>query len=358
MRDILESAGLRVRAGCRGNGACGLCLVRVEAGERGDLTSAEHLMVSPELLAQNLRLACQFLPKSDLGIRIIETLANTTWRDLSPDYLPCAPASHHRDEARPSAGDEYGLAIDVGTTQISLSLWDLQHGYRLTGRIGLNPQFQYGSDVVTRLVAARDSIDQAQHIARLPLEAVCEALLDMSLREGIRLQQVTHVTVVGNTAMLALLTETDPRQLLHPQAWTRPLDCTAMQPWNWGHTLGIHPQASVDVIAPLAGFVGSDLLAGVVATRLTEQPGGLLIDFGTNTELALWDGHTLWVTSAAGGPAFESSGISCGMPAEPGAIFRVDRQQATDALQYQVLGGRSRQRVLWIRYRQYDCLPV
>jgi uncharacterized 2Fe-2S/4Fe-4S cluster protein (DUF4445 family) len=51
--------------------------------------------------------------------------------------------------------------------------------------------------------------------------------------------------------------------------------------------------------------------------------GELLIDFGTNSEIALWDGTTLWATSAAGGPAFEGCGISCGMPAEPGAVFRV-----------------------------------
>ncbi len=86
--------------------------------------------------------------------------------------------------------------------------------------------------------------------------------------------------------------------------------------------------------------MGSDLLAGVLATRLTDQPGGLLIDFGTNSEMALWDGQTLWVTSAAGGPAFEGCGIQCGMPAEPGAIYRVrtDHRTPTD-LHFQVIGG-------------------
>ena len=95
----------------------------------------------------------------------------------------------------------------------------------------------------------------------------------------------------------------------------------------------------MEVIPPCAGFVGSDLLAGVLATRLTDQPGGLLIDFGTNSEMALWDGDTLWVTSAAGGPAFESSQVQCGMPAEPGAIYRVDRQPDSGELQFQVIGG-------------------
>jgi uncharacterized 2Fe-2S/4Fe-4S cluster protein (DUF4445 family) len=58
---------------------------------------------------------------------------------------------------------------------------------------------------------------------------------------------------------------------------------------------------------------------------MVQLPAGeLLIDFGTNSEIALWDGNTLWSTSAAGGPAFEGCGISCGMPAEPGAVFRVE----------------------------------
>ena len=85
--------------------------------------------------------------------------------------------------------------------------------------------------------------------------------------------------------------------------------------------------------------MGSDLLAGVVATRLNDRPGSLLIDFGTNSEMALWDGSSLWVTSAAGGPAFESCGVQCGMPAEPGAIYRVERHEGSGELNVQVIGG-------------------
>ncbi|WP_295612869.1 diguanylate cyclase [uncultured Lamprocystis sp.] len=87
---------------------------------------------------------------------------------------------------------------------------------------------------------------------------------------------------------------------------------------------GINAAARIDLVAPLAGLIGSDLLAGLIATGLTDTPdAGLLIDFGTNSEIALWDGATLWTTSAAGGPAFEGSGLCCGLPAEPGAIDRL-----------------------------------
>jgi uncharacterized 2Fe-2S/4Fe-4S cluster protein (DUF4445 family) len=83
---------------------------------------------------------------------------------------------------------------------------------------------------------------------------------------------------------------------------------------------------AIQVVQPLGGFVGSDLLAGAVHCRFgySRQPA-LLVDFGTNSEIGLWDGTRLWATSAAGGPAFEATGIGCGMGAEPGAIQRLWR---------------------------------
>jgi uncharacterized 2Fe-2S/4Fe-4S cluster protein (DUF4445 family) len=87
----------------------------------------------------------------------------------------------------------------------------------------------------------------------------------------------------------------------------------------------------------LGGFVGSDLLAAALAADLLggECPA-LLLDFGTNTEIALWDGVRLWVTSAAGGPAFESSGMRYAMPADLGAVYRVKPGMP---LGFEVIGG-------------------
>jgi uncharacterized 2Fe-2S/4Fe-4S cluster protein (DUF4445 family) len=101
--------------------------------------------------------------------------------------------------------------------------------------------------------------------------------------------------------------------------------------------LEIHHNAVVEIEQPLAGFVGSDLLAGILATGLTRLPNALLIDFGTNSEIALWDGATLWVTSAAGGPAFETSRVECGMPGETGAVSHVKIENGL--LRFDVIGG-------------------
>jgi uncharacterized 2Fe-2S/4Fe-4S cluster protein (DUF4445 family) len=137
--------------------------------------------------------------------------------------------------------------------------------------------------------------------------------------------------------MLTLLAGKNYAELLQPENWTRPIDCQPQDTNFLRDAWGMGCDADIRIIAPLGGFIGSDLLAAVLATRLVEQPAGsLLIDFGTNSEMALWDGNTLHVTSAAGGPAFEGSGISCGMPGEAGAIFRV--QQNGEGFAVRVLG--------------------
>jgi uncharacterized 2Fe-2S/4Fe-4S cluster protein (DUF4445 family) len=339
VRQILEGAGIGIRSGCRGNGACGLCKVKIEEGTINDLEQNESVILTSEDRKQNIRLACQVMPKYDLSIRIFKEASKNRWRDLSPEYLPCSSSSLDYLAEKSSVPKGYGLAIDLGTTHICLTLWDLNQGKRLFGRIGLNPQSQYGSDVVNRLMAAAESPDRAREIARLPLLAIREALLDLCSENSLSPEKIMHIAIVGNTPMMLLLTETDPRPLLQPSNWTKIIDCQPVNSLGWADVLGIHPEASVEVVSPFAGFVGSDLLAGVLATRMLENPGNLIIDFGTNSEMALWDGTTLWVTSAAGGPAFEGSGIKCGMPAETGAIYQVKEESGSLESGFQVIGG-------------------
>jgi uncharacterized 2Fe-2S/4Fe-4S cluster protein (DUF4445 family) len=187
----------------------------------------------------------------------------------------------------------------------------------------LNPQSYFGTDVLTRLMNASESPDRMQEIGRLVRDAIGGALRDIWFEGGWNGQEIGRIMIVGNSAMLALLAERNAHLLLQPESWIRAIDCQPENTDSWRRSWGCDANAIIEVIQPLAGFVGSDLLAGVLAIKLTQgTAGSLLVDFGTNSEIALWDGRQLWVTSAAGGPAFEGWGISCGMPAEPGAIYR------------------------------------
>ncbi|MBU1979637.1 MAG: DUF4445 domain-containing protein, partial [Gammaproteobacteria bacterium] len=270
-------------------------------------------------------------PRHDMKIEILNPAPPSNWKssqDAALLHILHEPAVEGR-WLPPEINHPCGVAVDLGTTHMCLSLFDLAKGRWLADRWGRNPQQNFGADVITRLAAAAESPGAAREIGRLAVAAIGEALLDIATRDGFDLRRIVNVTVVGNTAMLALLSSRNFELLLQPDYWTRPVVCTPLETSGWVAEWGINPAAEVDVVAPLAGFVGSDLLAGLVSTRFTEGAApALFIDFGTNSEIALWSGEALWVTASAGGPAFESSGISCGAPAEAGAVFRVRLDEA------------------------------
>jgi uncharacterized 2Fe-2S/4Fe-4S cluster protein (DUF4445 family) len=238
LRDILDATPFRVRSGCQGNGACGLCQVAIESGAGSPPTATERLVLPPDGPERAVRLACQFVPEGDVRLRIVGRPRETTWRALGADHVPCtlSPAASDGADAAPGAG--HGLAIDVGTTHVSASLWALDRRERLLACTGSNPQSGHGSDVVTRLQAAADSAEGGRALARLPLEAVSDALRWMGARAGVEPGQVTRVAVVGNTAMLTLLTGGEPRTLLDPRSWTTPIATRLRDPGTgfagWG----------------------------------------------------------------------------------------------------------------------------
>jgi uncharacterized 2Fe-2S/4Fe-4S cluster protein (DUF4445 family) len=337
IRDILDETDIRVRAGCNGKGACGLCRIRIVGGDIGEPSQIEVLTLDADQLSCGIRLACQVQTDHDLMIEIINPAPRSVWRRLEADWI-----AHAGVNEVPAVGAEtahtLGVAIDLGTTHISITVHDLADGLRLTGRRGLNPQAESGSDVLTRLQAAMTD-GQGERLRSQVVKAIGEGLYDIGSREGIDLQRVTRVVLAGNTAMLALLSGHNSNLLLQPDYWNRPIDCLPLETDPWNDAWQIAPNAVIEVLPPVAGFVGSDLLAGVVATGLTEgEPGALLIDFGTNSEVALWDGKTLWITSAAGGPAFEGCGMTCGMPADPGAIYRVHDVDEAGGMSCEVIG--------------------
>jgi uncharacterized 2Fe-2S/4Fe-4S cluster protein (DUF4445 family) len=326
LRDILDAANYRVRTGCRGNGACGLCRIRIEKGSVNEPTQNEMLHLSGEQIFSGIRLACQLKATDDMAITIINPAPDSVWQRIPEGAV--SRGVNVCDETKKflpaDIKNPYGAAVDIGTTNICISIFELLSGEWLAERKGLNPQMRYGSDVITRLTSASESRENAELIRSITIKAVGNALLDIAKTDGIDIRQVFYLAVTGNTAMISLLSGRNCRLLLQPKNWTKYIDCLPENTGQWINELGIHPAAMVEIIPPLAGFVGSDFLAGITATRLTEGVSpAVFIDFGTNSEIALWDGQTLWVTSAAGGPAFELSGISCGMPAESGAIFRV-----------------------------------
>jgi len=326
LRRILEGADLRVRAACKGSGACGMCRVKIEQGTLAPPTRDEQFHLGSEQLSAGIRLACKVRPEADLTLSFLIPPPISPWRILTerPYQQPCYVRGALSEVLSAKVATSYGLIVDIGTTTLTVALLDLNRREWLGGRSGKNPQSFLGADVVSRLIAAQDSPDDAATLSRLVIDAIGAALNDIGLREGVDPGQVTTCVLAGNTAMLSLLSGKNFHLLLRSDHWAKPVDCEPDSTSSWLETWGAPRQATVRLLPPLGGFVGSDLLAGLVAVNIAQDHNpGLFIDFGTNTEIALWDGGRLWVTSAAGGPAFEGCGLTCGSPAEAGAIYRV-----------------------------------
>ncbi len=338
LREVLERAMIPVRFGCNGNGSCGLCRVRITSGIVPDPSLQEFFLLGGDDRESGVRLACCVRPGDDLSIEIAASGSHLAWRSLpqadegveTPTAKALAPTDHG------SAGT-YGVAVDLGTSQISVSLLDLGTGRRLAGRHGTNPQAALGADVMTRLVAAAGSGETAFLLRDRVVRVIGDGLADIASRDGIDLSRLARLALVGNTAMLALLSGRNYALLVRPETWMGTVDCLPVDTDDLAVAWET-PSAEIRIHPPLAGFVGSDLLAGVLATGMTErEEPALLIDFGTNSEIALWDGQALSVTSAAGGPAFEGSGMRCGLPAVPGAICRVEFRNR--AVECTTIGG-------------------
>jgi len=191
-----------------------------------------------------------------------------------------------------------GLAIDLGTTTIAMECIDLTNGNSIS-KIGLeNPQRTYGGDVISRISAANQG--HAGELHRL----VCEAI---AVHAGhISSGEITDCVISGNTTMIHLLLEYDPACL-----GVFPFETTARlkKSYSWQEIFGGDIHCPVFVIPWISSFVGGDIMSGLLSAPPVSN--FLLVDLGTNGEIALYRDGAYSCTAAAAGPAFE--GMKAGL---------------------------------------------
>ena len=224
VRDALDLTELRVRAACGGTGGCGACGVTLIDGAVTEPTIAEFVKVPENERAQGLRLACQMRLLGDTRVRIDDPAPPSQWHSISHEELFPSPG------ALPELPRHvYGVAVDLGTTHIRLALWNRKTGERIATRRGPNPQGAFGADVLNRLAAARGNPARAEELEKLARNAIVQAVRDIFKRDiGVvkpMLRQIGEVIVVGNTAMLVLLSGRGAEDLLDPNHWTGRVDC-------------------------------------------------------------------------------------------------------------------------------------
>ena len=383
--ECAHQAGIDLVSLCGGQGTCGKCKVQIISGEVSEPSQKEREALTAEEIAQGYRLACQTHPEGDLVLHIPAESLSAPQRlqvegieiPVTPDptiqayevSLPPPSLSDLRgDDERllevleqqhgvvckrideevlrtfspalrsfmwkasvsardaevisvdPVGGHSLGMAVDLGTTKIAGYLVDLENGRTLTAKGIMNPQISYGEDVIARMARAQRSPEDAATFQEKVVEALA-ALSEELCQEAVdtRTEEIKELVIVGNTAMHHLLLRLPVDQLArapHVPAVTRALDIKARH-----LRFSVAPGAYVHLLPNIAGFVGGDHVAMLLAVNAWEVEGPMLaIDIGTNTEISLVTRGEISSVSCASGPAFEGAQISCGMRAAPGAI--------------------------------------
>lgn len=303
---------------CGRLGRCGKCRVLAK-GALSEPTVEEKKLLSPEELAQGVRLAC--------SVRILGDCQVTTASEAQAHVLGSKQDVH----ARAPLFSRWGAAIDIGTTTLAACLYD-RSGNMLAQARCMNPQAPWGADVITRIGAALQG--EGPVLARAIQRRLDQLLKEMASQAGISAREIDALVITGNTAMLYLLTETNPDCLSHaPFAADR-----LFGEMLTGAELGLCcAGAAVYLPRCFSAFVGADTATALLASGITQQDGTrLLADIGTNGEIALWNRSTLLCCSTAAGPAFEGAGLTMGMPGRDGAVDHV--MVKNGALHAHVLG--------------------
>lgn len=221
-----------------------------------------------------------------------------------------------------TTSDCYGIAYDLGSTTIVGYLMDLYTGTELAVSSVMNPQMAYGDDLVSRISFATTQQGGAEVLQAVVVDALNRVAREAAEAAGVSTDSIYKATIVGNTCMTHLLLGIDVTSL--GQSPYVPSVCADITLPAVELGLSICAESPVVVLPNVAGFVGSDLVAVLLASEWKDNGRTrLAVDIGTNGEMALWyDGKT-YSCSAAAGPAFEGAGISCGMRGGPGAIDSV-----------------------------------
>jgi uncharacterized 2Fe-2S/4Fe-4S cluster protein (DUF4445 family) len=232
----------------------------------------------------------------------------------------------------------YGFAIDVGTTKLAGYLVDLKSGSVLAKASMPNPQAAFGSDVISRISYSSKGTDELAELQRIVIGASNNLIRECCASANLEPRGVSHIVVVGNTAMHHLFLGISPKYVAlspYTPVLRAPFQTRADQ-------IGIlgNPGCLLNALPCVAGFVGADAVADVLAVQVHKSKSiELLIDIGTNTEIVLGDERRLICCSAPSGPAFEGAQITHGMRAEVGAIERVWIDQKTLEAEYSTIGG-------------------
>jgi uncharacterized 2Fe-2S/4Fe-4S cluster protein (DUF4445 family) len=385
LMQVAREASIDMESSCSGKGTCGKCLIQIVDGEADAPHDDESRHITAENLDQGVRLACRskvtgsagyqvlegggkkhriqsegFMPEFSLNPNIskkyievekptlednmddvsrLERAAGVSFGENLPltflNQIPGVLRSGGFKVTLVLAGDDlvgiepgdttslcYGAAVDIGTTTVVVSLVDLVTGEELVACSMINPQKGHGLDVLSRIQHVKEHPGGLDELSRIVRECL-SSLIDEACQEAeVAPRYIYEITVAANSTMTHLFLGIDPSGIgksPYVPAFAQGVNVPASQ-------LGfaISPFGSVYCLPSVSGYIGADIVAGVLCAELADKDErALFIDIGTNGEIAFSSKGKIFSCSTAAGPALEGMNISCGMRAANGAIEKV-----------------------------------
>lgn len=309
--EALIREGYYMSAPCGGKGRCGKCRVRLLTGN-ARISSEDRKFFTDKEIKEGWRLSCRIYPEMDLAIAFSSN-------DESKFEILGDEREYRAEAGEKEAG--YEAAIDLGTTTIAIELLGKTSGKRLHTVTCINSQRAYGADVISRIQASVEG--KKEELQKTIRQDLLKGLRKLTKEAGITLREIQKISIAGNTTMGHLLMGYDCSSLgVYPFT---PVNIDFIR-GGFEAILGSRESDAEVVILPgISTYVGGDIVSGIIDCGIAEKDGiSLLVDLGTNGEMALGNRERILVTSTAAGPAFEGGNITWGTGSIAGAICSVE----------------------------------
>jgi uncharacterized 2Fe-2S/4Fe-4S cluster protein (DUF4445 family) len=278
----------------------------------------------------------------EYSLRFVQKLADTIRAENGKLTVTLAEIDnkYHVVEIEPgdTTNDNYGIAVDIGTTTVSVMLVSLTNGKILSSISDYNAQISCGLDIISRINFAQrpKGLDT---LRKRIMNTVNRLIRHASDAHGIQTSTITGAAVSGNTTMIHLLLGLKPEYIrLEPYTPTV-LDVPDIAADNI--RLEINPHSPVYISPGVGSYVGGDITAGLLCTdfAINSDKFCLFIDIGTNGELVIGNNNVIMTCACSAGPAFEGGSIEYGMRAASGAVDRVEIDPGTGQATFQTIGN-------------------
>ncbi|KGK85993.1 ASKHA domain-containing protein [Clostridium sp. HMP27] len=374
--DILRKNDIFADSPCGGSGKCGKCKIKIIQGNC-DYKENHEKRLSDEELKAGIRLACFTYLSEELKIQIINNMKNynilteysnslnsvnpkieiLTLNEISKDLKDGISMTELIDSEignklkyslkslqnlakvfnEPTINivlqDDYvidisskhsmqslGIAMDIGTSTIVLKVISLINGSEIGSYSVLNPQKQFGADVISRI--QYDMIEQDGKLTKLIRKCIDSSIEKMCKDLFINYEDIHNIAVAANTTMLYFLLGINPKDLATSPFTTVVLD---KQTYNYYEIFeNSNIKCEVNILPCISAYIGADIFSGMMHKDFHNlDKTTLLIDIGTNGEMVIGNSEKNHCTSTAAGPAFEGANIINGVGSVDGAINKV-----------------------------------